>query len=66
MSTEKKKKKKKKRKVCVQASYRVDTEKDRLKKIYISWAVVAHACNPCTWEAEAGVFLSLRPAWSTE
>jgi hypothetical protein len=28
--------------------------------------VVAHAYNPSTWEAEAGRFLSLRPAWSTE
>jgi hypothetical protein len=31
-----------------------------------SWAVVVHAINPSTWEAEAGGFLSLRPAWSTE
>jgi hypothetical protein len=29
-------------------------------------AVVAHAFNPSTWEAEAGGFLSSRPAWSTE
>jgi hypothetical protein len=29
-------------------------------------AVVAHACNPSTWDAEAGGFLSSRPAWSTE
>jgi hypothetical protein len=28
-------------------------------------AVVAHAFNPSTWEAEAGRFLSSRPAWST-
>jgi hypothetical protein len=28
--------------------------------------VVAHAFNPCTWEAEAGEFLSSRPPWSTE
>ena len=27
---------------------------------------VAYAFNPSTWEAEAGEFLSLRPAWSTE
>jgi hypothetical protein len=26
----------------------------------------AHAFNPSTWEAEAGRFLSSRPAWSTE
>jgi hypothetical protein len=31
-----------------------------------SWAVVAHGFNPGIWEAEAGGFLSLRPAWSTE
>jgi hypothetical protein len=31
-----------------------------------SRAVVAHAFNPSTWEAEAGRFLSSRPAWSTE
>ena len=29
-------------------------------------AVVAHTYNPSTWEAEAGGFLSSRPAWSTE
>jgi hypothetical protein len=29
-------------------------------------AVVAHAFNPSTWEAEASRFLSLRPAWSTK
>jgi hypothetical protein len=29
-------------------------------------SVVAHAFNPSTWEAEAGEFLNLRPAWSTE
>jgi hypothetical protein len=28
--------------------------------------VVAHSFNPSTWEAEAGRFLSSRPAWSTE
>jgi hypothetical protein len=28
--------------------------------------VVAHAFNPSTWEAEAGGFLSSRPAWSTK
>jgi hypothetical protein len=26
--------------------------------------VVVHAFNPSTWEAEAGGFLSLKPAWS--
>jgi hypothetical protein len=28
--------------------------------------VVAHTFNPSTWEAEAGRFLSFRPAWSTK
>jgi major histocompatibility complex class I len=40
-----------------------------LKQIFkniSSWAVVMHAFNPSTWEAEAGGFLSSRPAWSTE
>ena len=27
--------------------------------------MVAHIFNPSTWEAEAGRFLSSRPAWST-
>jgi hypothetical protein len=52
-----------------------DTDTDRDTHIYkISknekdtghQAVVAHAFNPSTWEAEAGGFLSSRPAWSTE
>jgi major histocompatibility complex class I len=36
------------------------------KKIRFEPGVVAHAFNPSTWEAEAGGFLSSRPAWSTE
>ena len=28
--------------------------------------MVVHAFNPGTWEAEAGGFLSLSPAWTTE
>jgi hypothetical protein len=28
--------------------------------------MVVHAFNPSTWEAEAGRFLSLRLAWSSE
>jgi hypothetical protein len=35
-------------------------------KLKFGQAVVAHAFNPSTWEAEAGRFLSSRPAWSTE
>jgi hypothetical protein len=27
---------------------------------------LAHIFNPSTWEAEAGGFLSSRPAWSTK
>jgi hypothetical protein len=33
--------------------------------IDIRWAVVGHSFNPSIWEAEAGRFLNLRPAWST-
>lgn len=36
------------------------------KKAYSSWAVVVHAFNLSTWEAEASRSLSSRPAWSTE
>ena len=32
----------------------------------LSRAVVVHIFNPSTWQAEAGKFLSSRPAWSTE
>ena len=40
-------------------------------RVNISWknkqlGMVAHAFNRSTWEAEAGRFLSSRPAWSTE
>jgi hypothetical protein len=33
---------------------------------YVSKGQAVVAFNPSTWEAEAGGFLSLRPAWSTE
>jgi hypothetical protein len=36
-----------------------------LKMWRIGRAVVAHAFNPSSWEAEAGRFLSSRLAWST-
>jgi hypothetical protein len=35
-------------------------------KMYVKPGMVAHAFNPSTREAEAGGFLSSRPAWSTE
>jgi hypothetical protein len=38
--------------------------KNNIKKIRPG--VMAHAFNPSTQEAEAGGFLSLRPAWSTK
>jgi hypothetical protein len=37
-----------------------------VKKYKIKPGVVAHAFNPSTREAEAGGFLSSRPAWSTK
>jgi hypothetical protein len=30
------------------------------------WVIKVTEINPSTWEAEAGGFLSSRPAWSTE
>ena len=36
------------------------------KKLGNGQAVVVHAFNPSTWEAEAGRFLSSRPGWTTE
>jgi hypothetical protein len=41
-------------------------KRTKLKKQYCQAGVVAHTFNPSTWEAEAGGFLSSRPAWSTE
>jgi hypothetical protein len=42
------------------------THKCVIKNKAISRAVVVHAFNLSTWKAEAGGFLGLRPAWSTE
>jgi hypothetical protein len=43
-----------------------DYVENHLRVSPTSRAVVVHASNPSTQEAEAGRFLSLRPAWSTE
>jgi hypothetical protein len=40
--------------------------KERFKKGIKQLGLVAHAFHPSIWEAEAGRFLSLRPAWSTK
>ena len=37
-----------------------------IKRLHFELGVVVHAFNPSTWEAEAGRFLSSRPAWSTK
>jgi hypothetical protein len=46
------------------------TEESQMARKFLkkcsSRAVVAHTFNPSTWEAEAGRFLSSRPAWSRE
>jgi hypothetical protein len=44
----------------------VYTMRQCFKKKQAKPGVVVHAFNPSTWEAEAGEFLSSRPAWSTE
>jgi hypothetical protein len=39
----------------------------RNQAVQIKLGVVAHVCNPSTWEAEEGRgILSLRSAWATE
>jgi hypothetical protein len=38
----------------------------QFRKHCLRQVVVARAFDPSTWEAEAGGFLSLRPAWSTK
>jgi hypothetical protein len=43
---------------------KLQTKQNKTK--HFSQAVVVHAFNPSTWEAEAGRFLSLRPACSIE
>jgi hypothetical protein len=47
---------------------KVDSRKSKtpIKNGVQSQVVVAHTFNPSTWEAEAGGFLSSRPAWSTK
>jgi hypothetical protein len=42
--------------------HHVSTDESYLIKYHMSQAVVAHAFNPSTWEAEAGRFLSSSPA----
>jgi hypothetical protein len=52
------------RKKVVAAKFFLLVAASTLKKKRLG--VVAHAFNPSTWEAEAGRFLSSRPAWSIE
>jgi hypothetical protein len=51
---------------CVSSNMRTPTPCDSDLEIKTSRAMVAHAFNPSTGEAEAGGFLSSRPAWSTK
>jgi hypothetical protein len=37
----------------------VKEAKPVLKKVYVCWAMVAHAFNPSTWDAETGGYLRL-------
>jgi hypothetical protein len=48
------------------AQLSLEQQRGNFKRAVHSQAVAAHAFNPSTWEAEAGGFLSSRPAWSTK
>jgi hypothetical protein len=52
--------------ILSQTFERVVDCKDSVIKVCTLSGVVAHTFNPSTREAEAGGFLSSRPAWSTE
>jgi hypothetical protein len=41
-------------------------QRDKEKEFEVGPGMVAHAFNPSTREAEAGGFLSSRPAWFIE
>jgi hypothetical protein len=44
----------------------ISSKSNIIKRFQPVLGVVAHAFNPSTQEAEAGGFLSSRPAWSTK
>jgi hypothetical protein len=44
----------------------IDDDDDKKTTTKKKPGMMAHAFNPSTWEAEAGGFLSSRPAWSTK
>jgi hypothetical protein len=52
--------------VCTTKSRNTVPLDKRCGLVVKSQAVVAHTFNPSTLEAEAGRFLSSKPAWSTE
>jgi hypothetical protein len=49
-----------------QTNKKLPYAKSLVKREGKGWVVAAHTFNPSTWEAEAGGFRSLRPAWSTK
>jgi hypothetical protein len=44
----------------------IDFLSKKKQKVCGKPGMMAHSFNPSTWEAEAGGFLSSRPAWSTK
>jgi hypothetical protein len=53
---------------CKKRESMLSSDKGKCGRIKVTsgQAVVAHTFNPSPWEAEAGGFLSSRPAWSTK
>jgi hypothetical protein len=52
--------------LCLKTKQKLNSALNADKNVGFWPGVVAHIFNPSTQEAEAGGFLSSRPAWSTK